>query len=70
MFLISEVYMKRKALVKYLTQQGCKLHREGGKYSIFINPANEIEVPVTRHTEIADFTARKICKDLGIKPTR
>ncbi|MBU2531016.1 MAG: type II toxin-antitoxin system HicA family toxin [Elusimicrobia bacterium] len=62
--------MKRKELVKYLIQQGCKLHREGGKYSIFVNPVNEIEVPVTRHTEIADFTARKICKDLGLKPAR
>ena len=62
--------MKRKALVKYLVQQGCKLLREGGKYSIFVNSASEKEVPVTRHTEIADFTARKICKDLGVKPAR
>ena len=62
--------MKRKALIKHLTQQGCKLLREGGKYSIFVNATTEKEVPVTRHTEIADFTARKICKDLGVKPTR
>ncbi len=62
--------MKRKAVVKYLLQQGCRLSREGGKYSIFTNAEGEKEVPVTRHTEIADFTVRKICKDLGVKPPR
>ncbi|MCG2725806.1 MAG: addiction module toxin, HicA family [Elusimicrobia bacterium] len=62
--------MKRKALIKHLMQQGCKLLREGGKYSIFVNSKTEKEIPVTRHTEIADFTAKKICKDLGVKPVR
>ncbi|KAF0126380.1 MAG: hypothetical protein FD189_544 [Elusimicrobia bacterium] len=62
--------MKRKELVRYLTQEGCVLSREGGKYSIFTNPATAKEVPVTRHTEIADFTVRKICRDLGLEPPR
>lgn len=62
--------MKRKELVRYLTQQGCVLSREGGKYSIFTNPVTTKEVPVTRHTEIADFTVRKICRDLGVEPPR
>lgn len=62
--------MKRKELVRYLTQQGCVLSREGGKYSIFTNPAANKEVPVTRHNEIADFTVRKICRDLGLEPPR
>ncbi|HBE89101.1 MAG TPA: addiction module toxin, HicA family [Elusimicrobia bacterium] len=62
--------MKRKELVRYLTQQGCVLSREGGKYSIFTNPVTTKEVPVTRHNEIADFTVRKICRDLGLEPPR
>lgn len=62
--------MKRKKLVRYLTQQGCILAREGGKYSIFANPAINKEVPVTRHNEIADFTVKKICKELGINPPK
>lgn len=58
--------MKRKDLVKHLTAKGCELSREGGKYSVFVNPVNKKEIPVTRHTEIADFTVKKICRDLGI----
>jgi predicted RNA binding protein YcfA (HicA-like mRNA interferase family) len=60
--------MKRKELMKYLKKQGCELSREGGKYSIFLNKKTGTEVPVTRHKEIADFTAKKICKELGIEP--
>ncbi|MFH1618562.1 MAG: type II toxin-antitoxin system HicA family toxin [bacterium] len=62
--------MKRRELIKYLTGHGCILAREGGKYSIFQNPATGKETPVTRHPEIADFTVRKICKDLGIEPSK
>lgn len=62
--------MKRKELVRYLMQNGCALSREGGKYSVFSNPATGKEIPVTRHTEIADFTVKKICKELGLEPPR
>ena len=58
--------MKRRDLIKHLTDNGCTLVREGGKYSVFINPAKGIEVPVTRHPELPDFSARKICKQLEI----
>ena len=47
---------------------GCVLLREGGKYSVFQNPTTQIEVPVTRHPEMADFAAKKICKQLGVPP--
>ena len=62
--------MKRREFVKHLTDSGCILSREGGKYSVYMNPVTKKEIPVTRHTEIADFTARKICRDLGIEPPR
>lgn len=58
--------MKRKDLVKHLVENGCVLAREGGKYSVYQNPANGKETPVTRHLEVADFAARKICKALEI----
>ena len=58
--------MKRKDLIKHLSENGCLLLREGGKYSIYQNPTNQKEVPVTRHPEMEDFAARKICKQLGI----
>ena len=58
--------MKLRDFIRHLSENGCLLVREGGKYSIYQNPANAKEVPVTRHLEIADFTARKICKALDI----
>ena len=58
--------MKRKDLVRHLIQNGCVLVREGGKYSVFQNPTNQKEIPVTRHLEIAYFAAKKICKQLEI----
>jgi len=62
--------MKRREFIKYLTEQGCTLSREGGKYSVFQNPANGKEVPVTRHPEVADFAVRKICRELEIEPPK
>jgi len=59
--------MKIRDFQKHLVAQGCVLIREGGKYSIWQNPVKLKEIPVTRHLEIADFTARKICKALEIE---
>jgi mRNA interferase HicA len=58
--------MKRKDLVSHLTQNGCKLLREGGNHSIYYNPLKNKISAVPRHNEINDFLARKICKDLEI----
>lgn len=58
--------MKLRDFVRHLTDKGCVLVREGGKYSIWQNPATQKETPVTRHLEIPDFTARKICRALGV----
>jgi len=60
--------MKRRELIKHLTDNGCVLLREGGKYSVYQNPVNQKEVPITRHPEMEDFAARKICKQLEIPP--
>lgn len=60
--------MKLRDLIRHLVENGCVLVREGGKYSVYSNPATRIEVPVTRHPEMADFAARKICRQLGIPP--
>ena len=34
--------MKRADLVRHLTSHGCKLLREGGRHSIYYNPANNL----------------------------
>lgn len=62
--------MKLRDLLKHLNKNGCELTREGGKYSIYTHKETQVETPVTRHPEVADFAARKICKALGIPPMR
>ncbi|NJN98489.1 MAG: type II toxin-antitoxin system HicA family toxin, partial [Anaerolineales bacterium] len=58
--------MKRRALLKHLAQYSCEFLREGGKHSVYWNPANRRTSTVPRHTEISDVLAEKICRDLEI----
>ncbi|PIR40169.1 MAG: addiction module toxin, HicA family [Candidatus Zambryskibacteria bacterium CG10_big_fil_rev_8_21_14_0_10_34_34] len=58
--------MKRLKFISYLNSHNCILIREGNKHSIFYNIKNEKTSSVPRHSEINNFLARKICRDLGI----
>ncbi|HHS12474.1 MAG TPA: type II toxin-antitoxin system HicA family toxin [bacterium] len=58
--------MKRRRLLKHLRDHGCKLLREGKKHTVYINRASRKSSTVPRHSEINDFLARKICRDLEI----
>jgi len=62
--------MKRNKLLKYLRNQGCEFLREGGKHSWWCNPSINRRSSIPRHSEINDFLAKKICKDLNIKPVK
>lgn len=58
--------MKRIDLVRHLEEHGCRLLREGGSHSIFVNPTMRKVSAVPRHREVNEFLARKICRDLEI----
>jgi predicted RNA binding protein YcfA (HicA-like mRNA interferase family) len=58
--------MKRIDLLKHLKQYNCRLHREGGNHSIYINDTNQKKTAVGRHKEIDSKMCRKICTDLEI----
>jgi mRNA interferase HicA len=60
--------MKRRDLISHLEAHGCRLLREGSRHSIYVNPATNATSAVPRHTEIYEFLARKICRDLQIPP--
>lgn len=60
--------MKRKALLKHLEKHGCRHYREGAEHTLYWNPANNKVNTIPRHSEIFDFLAAKICKDLDIPP--
>jgi predicted RNA binding protein YcfA (HicA-like mRNA interferase family) len=58
--------MKRKELLRHLEECGCELLREGANHSLYFNRQKMKISTVPRHTEINDYLARKICKDLEI----
>ena len=58
--------MKRRDLLRHLSQYGCRFMREGGEHSIWENPETNYRTSVPRHREIPDFTAARICKQLGV----
>ena len=60
--------MKRRDLVEHLRSHGCRLLREGGRHSWWLNPDQNRRSAVPRHREIHDVLAKKICKDLGVAP--
>jgi predicted RNA binding protein YcfA (HicA-like mRNA interferase family) len=56
--------MKRKALIKRLTDSGCILVRHGGRHDLYKNPATGKKQPVPRHNEIDETLAKHIIKEL------
>ena len=58
--------MKRNLLVKHLGEKNCVLYREGSNHSMFRNPENEKKTSVPRHSNIDEYLAFDICKQLGI----
>ena len=58
--------MKRRDLTRILESHGCRLLREGGSHSVYLNPANNKVSTVPRHREINEDLARKICRDLDV----
>jgi len=60
--------MKRAALLAHLTANGCFPVREGGSHSIWKNAETGEIQALPRHKEIKKFTAKSICRKLGVKP--
>jgi len=57
--------MKRTELIKRITATGAVLIRHGSNHDIYIQPKNGNTEPVPRHSEIKEFMARKIVKNLS-----
>ncbi len=58
--------MKRKELIRQLTEAGCEFVRHGGRHDVYRNPANGRKQPVPRHSEVNEHLARHIKKHLGL----
>lgn len=61
--------MKRTQLQKHLRKSGCALLTEGEKHPKWINLVDHSkQTTVPRHTEIDDYLAKLICRQLAIPP--
>jgi mRNA interferase HicA len=58
--------VKRGALLKHLSANGCVFVREGARHSFWLNPKQDRRSAVPRHGEVSDILARKLWKDLGV----
>ena len=58
--------MKREDRLRHFRKQSCVPLREGGGHSVWRNPANGRKTSVPRHREINDYTARGVCRQLGV----
>ena len=58
--------MKRRDLVKLLSQAGFKLERDDGDHSIYKKTGSR-SVQVPRHRELTELTAKAILKAAGVK---
>jgi predicted RNA binding protein YcfA (HicA-like mRNA interferase family) len=58
--------MKRRELIRRLEAHGCEFLREGANHTIYVNRAARKASSIPRHTEINQFLARKICRDLDV----
>jgi mRNA interferase HicA len=58
--------VKLADLQRHLHAHSCALFREGGKHSVWWNPANRRTTAVPRHRELKEFTARGICRQLEV----
>jgi predicted RNA binding protein YcfA (HicA-like mRNA interferase family) len=59
--------VKRAAFLRELVQNGCVLHRHGGRHDLYLNPRTGRKAPVPRHNEIRDSLCRVIRKQLDIE---
>ena len=58
--------IRRRDLIRYFTQNGFRLLREGSKHSIYTDDTKTI--PIKRHRIIDRITANEICKQAGLLP--
>ncbi|MDE2830303.1 MAG: type II toxin-antitoxin system HicA family toxin [Gemmatimonadota bacterium] len=58
--------IRRRDLIRYFTQNGFRLLREGSKHSIYTDDTKTI--PIKRHRIIDRITANEICKQAGLTP--
>jgi len=55
--------VKRKEVIRRITELGAVFEREGAAHTIYRNLRTDQLIPVPRHAEINEITAKKIIRD-------
>lgn len=58
--------MKRRDLIKRLEAAGYRKERDEGSHTVYAKPGGR-PIPIPRHTEINEYTAKSILKAAGLK---
>ena len=58
--------MKRRDLIRKLEDAGWKI-THGGNHDLAIHPGKQDKIPIPRHSEINDYTAKGILTAAGLK---
>jgi predicted RNA binding protein YcfA (HicA-like mRNA interferase family) len=57
--------MKRVDLIKTISKNGAEFLRHGGSHDVYLQPKTGKQVAVPRHTEIKEYVAKSIIKNLS-----
>nr|DAL26873.1 MAG TPA_asm: HICA protein [Caudoviricetes sp.] len=60
--------LKKKDLIKIILSHGGSFVRHGSDHDIYQNAQGNKKTQLPRHNEINEITAKKILKQLGIRP--
>lgn len=58
--------MKRRDLIKKLSAAGYRKDRDTGDHTVYAKPGSR-PVPVPRHSEVNEYTAKQILKAAGLE---
>jgi len=58
--------LKRRDLIKRLEAAGYRKERDEGSHTIYAKPGSR-HIPIPRHTEVNEYTAKAILKAAGLK---
>jgi len=64
--LSARAFVKVRRVARTIADLGCRLLREGGRHSVYVNERAGRASTVPRHREVNEELARKLCVDLAI----
>jgi mRNA interferase HicA len=58
--------MKRKDVIRRITELGAVFVREGGGHTVYKNPRTGVALVVPRHSEVSEGVSRRLVRDAAL----